>query len=911
VDELKQFRLGRLSEESGRQLGQHFSQCPACLENLSRVPPEDALIEGLRGQRNRPRLNNPLLAGVRQDVLSRPFRPPAHDQATPVGIAGSATLAGEESQTSEVTVAAPSWAFEAIKDTHAFLSPPRGPEELGWVDSYRILRVLGEGGMGLVLLAEDTRLQRRVALKAMKPMLAADSSARSRFLREARATAALDHDHIISIHHIGEAKGVPYLVMPMLQGETLDDRLKREGLLTVKEVLRIGRETALGLAAAHEKQLIHRDIKPANLWLEAPSGRVKVLDFGLAAMACPEGEKTLPGTLLGTPGYMAPEQTEGVADHRSDLFSLGCVLYRMATGKLPFEGKTVLEKIRSTLFEKVVPPQEINPALPAPLCNLIVRLLSPKATDRPATALAVARVLETLQVQLAGGVMVTPPQAIPVAGLVTRPDAATPAAGMAAPAAVTEPASGRLFNRRRFALLLNRRRFAVVGGAATCLLVLIVALVAWPGAGSKPDPDDNPRSGPPEGEEFGTRPNARRPVRVRTDQGPAPKPNIDSSFAETWVTRPAPIDGLKSWCIETNDVGRFFPIGFDFTLDEGLLITYNTGPRQMFDPKTCGLRAAPFGGTYSAMTLGGKTCARVVTGGVQLWDREGAPRERITLRSPGPRHAAEFSPDGKTIVTPNCDPSGNYSNELWFWDVVSGGKLGVFQAANLTLYATYRAWSPDSKTLAVSSGSGVALFRSPWNTMLKNIARRQPVHALSWSPDGKLLAIVEADQKIHVIDVETEASVLNIKDVKVPSSTFIPAWSVDGTELAFGSEDRKVLIWNLKEKKFTYTFPGHTRPLTAVAYLGDGKTLISGSRGSTRFWDLEKNSLRGSLLNLSGSGSLAIVPDGYYRCEDDVKNRFVFRVREEGNRLREFSPDEFRTVFGWKNHPEKVKLTGD
>ena len=193
---------------------------------------------------------------------------------------------------------------------------------------------------------------------------------------------------------------MPYLAMPLLLGETLDNRLKREGMLSVAEALRIGREAATGLAAAHERGLIHRDIKPANLWLEAPADRVKILDFGLASMPCVDAEKSLPGTLLGTPGYMAPEQTEGAATHRSDLFSLGCVLYRMATGQLPFRGESAMQKIRNTLLETPQPPQEINPALPGALCHLILRLLSRKPEERPATALAVARVLETIEGQI-------------------------------------------------------------------------------------------------------------------------------------------------------------------------------------------------------------------------------------------------------------------------------------------------------------------------------------------------------------------------------------------------------------------------------------------------------------------------------------------------------------------------------
>src|ERR1022692_532794 len=178
--------------------------------------------------------------------------------------------------------------------------------------------------MGVVFRAEDPHLQRLVALKAMLPGLAASESAKQRFLREARAAAALKHDHIVSIYQVGEDRGAPFLAMEFLEGEPLDDRLKRQGRVPVPEILRIGREIAEGLEAAHEKGLIHRDIKPANLWLEGKKRHVKILDFGLARAMGDTTHLTQSGAIIGTPAYMAPEQAEGqVVDYRCDLFSLG------------------------------------------------------------------------------------------------------------------------------------------------------------------------------------------------------------------------------------------------------------------------------------------------------------------------------------------------------------------------------------------------------------------------------------------------------------------------------------------------------------------------------------------------------------------------------------------------------------
>ena len=251
-------------------------------------------------------------------------------------------------------------------ESYDWLAPPQEEGELGCLGPYRVLQVIGVGGMGVVFRARDPHLDRIVALKAMLPALASRASARQRFVREARATAAIKHDHIVAVYQVGEDRGVPFLAMEFLEGETLDTRLKREGKLPLAEVLRIGREIALGLAAAHRRALIHRDIKPANLWLEAATDRVKILDFGLARAALEECELTLEGAIVGTPAYMSPEQAQGLAvDHRCDLFSLGCVLYRMATGEPPFQGTDTISTLLAISTHNPPPPSQVEAALAA------------------------------------------------------------------------------------------------------------------------------------------------------------------------------------------------------------------------------------------------------------------------------------------------------------------------------------------------------------------------------------------------------------------------------------------------------------------------------------------------------------------------------------------------------------------
>lgn len=277
------------------------------------------------------------------------------------------------------------------------LSPPLNvPSQLS---SFKLLRRLGQGGMGAVYVAEDTQLQRRAAVKLMLPDMAADVTARERFLREARAAAAIKDDHVVTVYQVGEECDTPFIAMELLRGMPLDVYLERGPKLTIPAILRIGRETALGLAAAHEKGLVHRDIKPANLWLEAPKGRVKILDFGIArAVEKAAGTLTQEGLVVGTPEYMSPEQARGEAlDGRSDLFSLGSVLYRLCAGRTPFAGPTVMAVLTSLAVDRHRAVRELNPDVPPALSHLIDALMRKKAVDRPATAREVAEEFKRIE----------------------------------------------------------------------------------------------------------------------------------------------------------------------------------------------------------------------------------------------------------------------------------------------------------------------------------------------------------------------------------------------------------------------------------------------------------------------------------------------------------------------------------
>jgi serine/threonine-protein kinase len=285
-----------------------------------------------------------------------------------------------------------------------FLTPSENPSHLGRLGPYEVVDVVGEGGMGIVLKAFDPSLSRVVAIKVLAPQMAASGAARRRFFREAKAAAAVVHDHVVAIHAVDTdpRTSLPYLVMPYIAGRSLQDRLDHDGPLRVEEVLRIGRQAALGLAAAHGQGLVHRDIKPSNILLENGLERVKITDFGLAR-AVDDASQSQSGLLAGTPQYMSPEQARGDAvDHRSDLFCLGSVLYAMCAGHSPFRARTTMGVLRRVCDEEPRPLSEINPEVPEDLETVINRLHAKEPAQRYATASEVADVLGAQLSQLQG-----------------------------------------------------------------------------------------------------------------------------------------------------------------------------------------------------------------------------------------------------------------------------------------------------------------------------------------------------------------------------------------------------------------------------------------------------------------------------------------------------------------------------
>ena len=382
---LKELIQGKINEPQLSELSAHLETCGGCQEKAKTLSPFDTFTEPLRSD---PGLAKKIAAGIPRPLIEK-VKSIARAKDNTVGVSqqGPPTHASAE----EVNL--------------DFLAPPQQPDEIGRLGSYRILKVLGKGGMGMVFLGHDPHLDRSVALKVMLPKFAANEGAKQRFLREARTAAKLHHDHIVSIYQVGEDRGVPYLAMEFLEGAPLDQFLQNDRKLSLAQILRITREIAKGLSAAHEKGLIHRDIKPGNIWLDkANAGRAKILDFGLARSDKDDIHLTQSGAIVGTPAYMAPEQARGdkAVDARADLFSLGCVLYRLCVGDIPFKGDTTMNVLMALAMTDPTPPKKINAQIPETLSDLTMQLLDKDPNNRPASAKEVIAKIQQIERDLKG-----------------------------------------------------------------------------------------------------------------------------------------------------------------------------------------------------------------------------------------------------------------------------------------------------------------------------------------------------------------------------------------------------------------------------------------------------------------------------------------------------------------------------
>ena len=706
------------------------------------------------------------------------------------------------------------------------LRPPQSAGELGWLGPYRVLGVLGSGGMGVVFEAEDSRLSRRVAVKAMQPSLFRREEHRLRFLREAQAAASLDHDNIVPIHHVGEDCEVPFFVMPLLKGESLESRQRREGRLSVVETVRIGKQIASGIAAAHESGLIHRDIKPANIWLEhrgQPLSRVKILDFGLARAEDDESNLTKTGSIAGTPAFMAPEQARGeLADTRSDLFSLGCVLYSMLAGKPPFTGRNSAALLFAVLNHQPDSLHDIEPHVPPKLASLVMRLLEKDPTRRVPRAVDVAEALEVIENEAS--------QQDPL-GTGNHSDRLSDQSTSRSAIVVHE--KGDSSSTRGDSLWFDGKRLKqhhrMIGVSVAALLMALGVLLSVSGnvkvqahRGTVALTFDSQAA---DGAEVSVDERQRLFVKLKPGGDP-----ITLDVGPGTHT-------LKITKAEFEDFSREFSLG----AGDRMQIHVQLKPRNMSVPSDAASRTPANGGQHetppqSAERLGinadvpfpGLVPHPAPMAGLRRWQMETrAPRGDI--------FAVAWDPDGHRVACGS--PIGN----VRIIDVATSNTLSIIPAHTGSVWAMD--WSPtEDRIVTVGEDGAVRLFDPQGQLRSQLGSHAGTARSVAFSRDGSWIASGGVDAKVRLWRTTGEPGpILSGHSSQVDGI----AWHPSGKKLASASLDGTVRIWNL-DGTWSSTgihgpeLKGHLGGVLGLSWSSDGELLASaGVDGTILIWTSE------------------------------------------------------------------------
>jgi WD40 repeat protein/serine/threonine protein kinase len=770
-----------------------------------------------------------------------------------------------------------------------FLGPSPDAEGLGRLGHYQVLDVVGRGATGVVLKALDTKLQRVVAIKVLCSQLAGNQAARTAFVREAQAAAAVRDDHVVAIHAVSDEGPVTYLVMEFIGGVTLEDRVRRAGKLDLKEVLRIGTQVAKGLAAAHAQGLVHRDIKPANILLENGVERVKIADFGLARAAkadWPVGGQSI----VGTPLFMSPEQARGdPVDQRSDLFSLGSVLYWLCAGRAPFQGETTGDVLRRVCEDRPQPIRESGADIPDWLCGLISKLHAKEAGARFARAQEVADLL--------GHHL-----------------------------ALAQQPSGLALRRRR-----RRWFFAGLVG----VLVAAIALAALGNLAKWWDrrvPGDDPAE-----DTFSRYTGPVVSLDLRRDDispailalaGDGDTAKAPAALAAVLGDGPfhLPRSGSSSWMEQSPD-GRVLAV----PLDEDVVLFSTPGGEYLRSLKGPGGRVVNVAFTRDNRSLAAITWREARSGAIRVWDLR-TNRELYTIEVPDPNvsGAMAFSPDGLCLVATN-------NRQIHVWDARTATAVQTVDQPGGLAGLTF---SPDGRRLAGAEFYGKRVKVFDWDSEKLTETRsldghRAPVVAVAYSSDGKYLASGD-EEAFKVWDAQTLDEIRTVRtpawqlafaadshtvlasmttdrlrtvhtftrwavDDKESFSPFsvdvsgmpdcaFPRLSRDGNELYLGRRGTTTCVQVINTATGKERFPrqGHEGALRTVAVSPDGRLVASaGDDQVIKLWDLATRRVIRSLKPPPAAVSgLCFSPDGRQLVSGSDDGTIVFWSLETGTVIR-------------------------
>jgi eukaryotic-like serine/threonine-protein kinase len=729
-------------------------------------------------------------------------------------------------------------------------------------------------------LRKESRGQSEPLPKILSPHLAADASARLRFAREARAAAAVSHEHVVAIHAVDIWKGLPFLVMPYICGVSLQQRLERDGIPKTEEILRIALQVARGLAAAHAQGLVHRDIKPANILLENGVERVKITDFGLARTA-DDASLTLIGMLAGTPAYMSPEQAQGMAiDGLSDLFSLGSVMYAMCVGHSPFRARTTLAVLRQVSDLRPRPIREINPEVPAWLASIISRLHEKKPSARYRTAGELAAVLEGRLSELSGSGSLSA-EAVPAKSVRSRRKLllAVAAASIAALSVLGAAEARGVTDITGFVATMLRIRTA--DGTLVVRIddpetkvnidgeMLVVSAPGFREVRLHPGPHrvKASRDGTPVLDELVSISRGdKKVVTVSRESSPF---GIGERVTGGNAAPAAVGQGLPATEVtEDIDPAKFTVTGGGVTLS--LARPTPIEPTQI-------LKASRAGPAWVAVfSPDGKTLA---TGGadqiVRLWDLSNG-EVRLELRG----HVSDvrracFVSNGKTLIT------SGLREDLRVWDVANGTRRPL-DSRNLRRSGAH-AVSPDGTTLAtVDPDNVLSLWDvATWRQLLSFLPFAPPdpiakapgapvleINGLSFSPSGKLLAgsvkVLRSPSEGRAVVWDAETGALLSTTVNRGQSAGGVAFAPDGRSIAFSSFDGTITLWDVEAEAARPTLTSLWTYVEPIAISPDVALLAAGhSNGIVSLWDLGTGEpraiFRGHLSEVHG---VAFSPDG-------------------------------------------------